>query len=198
MKKKNIIIIIALVIFVLMLIPIPIKLKDGGSVEYKAILYKYTKIHRLSEKSSTGYEDGWELNILGIQVGGKINTYVEARRNNNSVELEVKDSSITPEGAVFIIKNNTEEEYSYGDPYTIEKFENGYWKEIDTITNEPLSWNSITYNLKVNEKRELNIKWSLGYGELKSGKYRLVKHDLRKSVSFESRAYSISAEFSIK
>ena len=70
MKKKNIIIIIALVIFVLMLIPIPIKLKDGGSVEYKAILYKYTKIHRLSEKSSTGYEDGWELNILWIQVGG--------------------------------------------------------------------------------------------------------------------------------
>ena len=198
MKKKNIIIIIALVIFVLMLIPIPIKLKDGGSVEYKAILYKYTKIHRLSEKSSTGYEDGWELNILGIQVGGKINTYVEARRNNNSVELEVKDSSITPEGAVFIIKNNTEEEYSYGDPYTIEKFENGYWKEIDTITNEPLSWNSITYTLKVNEKKEINIKWSLGYGKLKSGKYRLVKHDLRKSVSPESRAYSISAEFSIK
>ena len=78
MKKKNIILIVAIAIFILMLIPIPVRLKDGGSVEYKAILYKYTKIHRLSEKSSTGYEDGWELKILGIHIGGKINTYVEA------------------------------------------------------------------------------------------------------------------------
>ena len=71
MKKKKIIIITVIVIFVLMLIPIKDRLYDGGSTEYKAILYKYTKIHRLSETSSTGYEDGWELKILGIRVGGK-------------------------------------------------------------------------------------------------------------------------------
>ena len=73
MKKKNIILIIVIVIFILMLIPVPTRLKDGGSVEYNAILYKYTKIHRLSEKSSTGYIDGWELKILGIKIGEKIN-----------------------------------------------------------------------------------------------------------------------------
>lgn len=78
MKKKNIILLVAIVIFILMLIPIPMRLKDGGSVEYKAILYKYTKIHRLSEKSSTGYEDGWDLKILGFHVGGEINTHVQA------------------------------------------------------------------------------------------------------------------------
>ena len=59
------------------MIPIPVKIKDGGSVEYKAILYKYTKIHRLNEQSSTGYEDGWELKILGIKVGGKTNDHIE-------------------------------------------------------------------------------------------------------------------------
>jgi len=85
MKKKNIILIIAIVIFILMLIPVPIRLKDGGSVEYKAILYKYTKIHRINEKSSTGYEDGWELRILGLQVGGKVNTYVEAEQQIKEV-----------------------------------------------------------------------------------------------------------------
>lgn len=72
-KKKGKSIIIKNVILLLLLIPFPIRLKDGGSIEYKAILYKYTKIHRLNEKSSTGYEDGWELKILGIKVGGKIN-----------------------------------------------------------------------------------------------------------------------------
>lgn len=85
MKKKNIFLIVAIGIFILMLIPIPVRLKDGGSVEYNAILYKYTKIHRLNEKSSTGYEDGWELRILGIQVGGKINTYVEAEQQMKEI-----------------------------------------------------------------------------------------------------------------
>lgn len=84
MKKKKIIIIVAIVIFILMLIPIPVRLKDGGSVEYKAVLYKYTKIHRLSEKSYTGYEDGWELKILEIHVGEKIDTHTK----NIQVEIE--------------------------------------------------------------------------------------------------------------
>ena len=70
MNKKKILIIL-IILIVLMLIPFPNRIKDGGSIEYKAILYKYTKIHRLNEKSSTGYEDGWELEILGIRVGGK-------------------------------------------------------------------------------------------------------------------------------
>ena len=78
MKKKKIMIIVAIVVFILMLIPIPNRLKDGGSVEYNAVLYQYTKIHRLSEKSSTGYEDGWDLKILGFHIGGEINTHVQA------------------------------------------------------------------------------------------------------------------------
>ena len=69
MKKKKIII-VSIVVFALMLIPIPNRLKDGGSVEYKAVLYQYTKIHSLNEHSVTGYADGWELYILGIRVGG--------------------------------------------------------------------------------------------------------------------------------
>ena len=85
MKKKRIIIIVAIVIFIIMLIPIKDRLWDGGSTEYKAILYKYTKIHRLSEKSATGYEDGWELRILGVQVGGEINTYVEPEQQMNEI-----------------------------------------------------------------------------------------------------------------
>ena len=71
MKKKKIIIIVAIVIFALMLIPIPTRWKNGVT-EYKAILYKYTTVHTPSEISFTGYEDGWELKILGIRVGGNV------------------------------------------------------------------------------------------------------------------------------
>lgn len=85
MKKKKIIIIVIIAIFILMLIPIKDRLWDGGSTEYKAVLYKYTKIHRISQTSSTGYEDGWELKILGFHVAGEINTNVEAEQQMEEI-----------------------------------------------------------------------------------------------------------------
>ena len=101
MKKKKIIIIVAIVVFILMLIPIPNRLKDGGSVEYNAVLYQYTKIHRLSEKSSTGYEDGWELKILGIKIGGKIDTHTK----DIHVEIEPTYKDIQNRINEFLTKN---------------------------------------------------------------------------------------------
>ena len=204
MKKKKIIIIVVVVIFVLMLIPIPTKWKNGVT-EYKAILYKYTKVHVPSEISLTGYEDGWEFKILGLRVGGNIKADKILKTNENleqknigSVLLEVRENARSSKGATFIIKNTTDYEYAYGPVYTIEKFENHEWKEIDTLTGEPLTWNSIVYSLKAHEEKEFIVDWSLGYGELKKGTYRLVKSDLRKANSPESRSYSVYAEFDIK
>lgn len=70
MKKKRLI--IGIIILSLTIIPIPFKLKDGGTTEYKAILYTITKLHRLSPNSKTGYEDGLKVKILGIQVYNEI------------------------------------------------------------------------------------------------------------------------------
>ena len=203
MKKKKIIIIIAVVIFVLLLIPIPTRWKNGVT-EYKAILYKYTTVHTPSEISFTGYEDGWELKILGIRVGGNINVDERFKRSENteqknvgSISLQVKEDTRTSKGATFIIKNNTEDDYSYGLPYSIEKFENKTWKELDTLTGEPLSWDLIVFTIKTKEEAEINIDWS-AYGELQNGTYRLVKSDFRKSNTSESRTYTLYAEFDIK
>ena len=104
MNKKKIIIIVAIVVFVLMLIPIPMRLKDGGSVEYRAVLYKYTKIHRLSERSTTGYEDGWELKILGIYVGGEVNTYVLAE---HKISIRSNDKIVDANTGSFCYKEGT-------------------------------------------------------------------------------------------
>ena len=134
MKNKKIIIIVTVIVFILMLIPIPTRWKNGVT-EYKAILYKYTKVHIPSEISFTGYEDGWELKILGIRVGGNIKadeiikpTGNSEQKSVGSVLLEVKEDTRTSKGATFIIKNTTDEEYAYGPTYTIEKFENQTWK----------------------------------------------------------------------
>lgn len=288
MKKKKIIIIVAIVLFVLMLIPIPMRIKDGGSIEYRAILYKYTKIHRLNERSSTGYEDGWELKILGIYVGGEVNTYVLAehkisiRSNDKIVEantgsfcykegtcldktdfqdfhynviasyydnklylnnldgsiksiklfdysskefidvevkytdeyiitpsisglfifkinaiyqgksieyyfmseisktsgedinvnMEIKKDTLTDTGLTMIVENLSDKDLEYGNPYTLEKYENGFWKDVQPI-NE-LLFTMPAFGLNRNESVELKINWEYGYGKLK-GKYRIVK-----------------------
>ena len=198
MKKKSRILWIIVVILLILLIPIPVRLKDGGSIEYKAIIYTYTKIHRLNETSQTGYEEGWELKIFGIQVGGNMNPYKEKEPlQSDFIKLKVKENTLTSKGATFIIQNNTEEEYSYGEPYVLEKFEKNNWVEMKTLDGEPLSWNAILYRLKPKEEREIPIDWSIGYGKLERGTYRISKHDLRKSMSHESRSYSISVEFDI-
>lgn len=69
-KKKIIIIIIVFVL--IFLIPISMKLKDGGSVVYKAILYKVTKYHKLNDEYESGYKKGWKIEILGIKIYEKI------------------------------------------------------------------------------------------------------------------------------
>lgn len=70
MKKRNVFKVLILV-FILALLFIPITNKlDNGNVEYKAILYKYTKIHEKTDQSATGYIDGYRLEILGHFVDG--------------------------------------------------------------------------------------------------------------------------------
>ena len=72
MKKKKINFIVV-IILILALIPIPMKLKDGGSVEYKAILYEVTKYHTINTESTKGYDDGLKIKILGLTIYDKIN-----------------------------------------------------------------------------------------------------------------------------
>lgn len=74
MKKKAIIIAIV-VISLILLFPIRNQLKDGGTVEYKAILYKVSKVKRLisiEEMEKEGkikeYDHGIIIEILGFEI----------------------------------------------------------------------------------------------------------------------------------
>lgn len=91
MKKKNLF--IMLVMLIVMLIPIPLKLKYGGSTEYKALLYNITKIHRINHQSSTGYEDGWKVEILGIQIYNKTDILVDVItiEELNNIQKQITD-----------------------------------------------------------------------------------------------------------
>lgn len=69
MKKKKWIIGIGTILLASMLIPIPRYLKDGGTVEYTALLYRVSKVHRLNESDSeTSYIEGIQIEILGKEI----------------------------------------------------------------------------------------------------------------------------------
>ena len=74
MKKKVIIISVAIILVVL-LFPIRNQLKDGGTVEYKALVYKASKVKRLisiEEMEQEGkikeYDQGIVIEILGFEI----------------------------------------------------------------------------------------------------------------------------------
>lgn len=64
MKKKVIIISVAIILLVL-LFPIRNQVRDGGTVEYKALAYKVSKIHKRSE---TEHQDGIVVKIFGKEI----------------------------------------------------------------------------------------------------------------------------------
>ena len=68
-NKKKISIVIAVVLAVILLVPIPLFYKDGGTVEYKALLYSVTALHSIADtKNASGYNIGTVVEILGFTV----------------------------------------------------------------------------------------------------------------------------------
>ncbi len=70
--KKRIIIVICVLISVILIFPIRLQIKDGGTVEYKALLYKVSDVH--SYTTLEEHEKGKEFNkgiiieILGFEI----------------------------------------------------------------------------------------------------------------------------------
>ena len=190
MKSK--ILCIVIIILVILIIPINVdRLKDGGSVIYRGLIYNITKVHALNEKSSNGYEDGLRIEILGIQIYNKTNINRDYKKIDvleGPVTLTLKSGTLTNKGATFILINDSNITYSYGPEYYIEKYENNTWNEIKL--DIPLTWNSIINTLKPGEKSEINIDFTFGYGILSNGKYRLVK-----KVSSNDITMYVNAEF---
>ena len=84
MKKKIIIIICA--VLVVMLIPIKTHLKDEGTIQYKSILYKINKVHRLIEN---GFDIGTEIEILGFKVFDNVESVYDKKVLKETLGVEV-------------------------------------------------------------------------------------------------------------
>ena len=103
----------------------------------------------------------------------------------------IKDNTLTNNGATIIVKNNTDKQYSYDEWYQIDKKEDGKWKALE-IVNENHITNLLAHILEKNSQNEEKINWSMLYGKLENGEYRL-----RKEFHSEGEHRNFFVKFSI-
>ena len=80
MKNKKVIILVGVIIvLIILLFPIPMRLNDGGSIEYRAILYTVTKYHRLAlMETESGYIEGIGIEIFGKEIFNNMDKRAES------------------------------------------------------------------------------------------------------------------------
>ena len=103
----------------------------------------------------------------------------------DGVSIEIKEGTLTNTGATIIITDTTNKDYSYGEPYRIDKKENGKWREAPRVIEDAF-FNEPAYLLDENNEIVRKINWEWIYGKLKPGTYRFVTDasDEKISVTF--------------
>ena len=115
------------------------------------------------------------------------------KNKSEDITFNIKKETLTKDGATFIIKNNTDKSYYYGENYTLERKESNKWTTLKL--KDDIAWIDIIYNLEEKEETEIKVTWSDIYGILSKGKYRVVKN---LNEVKESNTKKIYAEFEIK
>ncbi|MDE6833066.1 MAG: hypothetical protein K2J39_02275 [Ruminococcus sp.] len=80
--KKKLKIIIPLIIAVILLVPLPTHYRDGGTVEYNAVLWGVTKHHEMTSDSAgnAGYNTGITVRILCFEVYSNYPQFVPEKK----------------------------------------------------------------------------------------------------------------------
>lgn len=109
---------------------------------------------------------------------------------SNMINMKIKENSLTKTSATIILNNKNNKTYTYGEGYSIEYNIDDIWYVATPIS--PLDIDYIAYHLKPNEKWEQELDWTHYYGELPSGKYRVIKSfnvdETRDDTSYKARA----------
>ena len=111
----------------------------------------------------------------------------------NGIELTAKEGSISSEGLVLIIKNNSDKySYGFGNDFDLEHYKNNEWVAVPYI-NGGHSITAIGLCLRPNTSREFTTNFKNTWGDLPAGNYRIVKHFDKTSLNDNSKviaAYS--------
>ncbi len=113
---------------------------------------------------------------------------------NNDVTLSIKDGTLTNKGATLVLKNDSDQDYQYGNPFEIEIKENGKWHKINVELNFTLP----AFIIQSGETKEFPLSWENGYGKLASGTYRIIKNVDYQKENGNFERFHVAVEFTIE
>ncbi|NLT95097.1 MAG: hypothetical protein GXW85_06110 [Clostridia bacterium] len=121
----------------------------------------------------------------------------------NSVNMTVKEETVSSTGLTVVIENNSDIEFIYGEYFQLEKKIKGNWYQVPVII-ENYGFDDIGYTLAPGGIGKWNVEWDWLYGSLDAGEYRIVKiiadlrtRDNNRYKSADSNQYILAAEFKI-
>lgn len=110
------------------------------------------------------------------------------------VSLSIKENTLTNSSATLILKNESNVNVIYGNPYEIEIKKDGKWYKIDA----ELNFNSPAFSLNSQETKEIKLDWENGYGKLTSGDYRIIKDISIEKEDGTFDNFYVAVEFTIE
>ena len=109
------------------------------------------------------------------------------------VTMEVTYAS--PKGAHLVFTNHTNEEYTFGDDYKLQVWQDGEWRKVDYLIDNA-AFHAIGYGLTGNSSAGWGVKWTYFHGILPNGVYRITK-TISKGAGKELETYRLAAQFTI-
>ena len=113
----------------------------------------------------------------------------------NLVTVEVTGSS--NKSISIKITNNSDMMLFYGEPYSLEYFENGKWEEVEGRA-EGNFFHMAAYGIAPGRSAGWSANLEQRYGALSDGRYRILKHvDFQNDMGEKCAEQQISAEFEV-
>ncbi|MDR2655817.1 MAG: hypothetical protein LBC56_07115 [Oscillospiraceae bacterium] len=115
----------------------------------------------------------------------------------SGVAMSVKKGTAKPAGAEVSLANANEKDCISGEFFAVERKYGDGWAIIDTLPAGDIAWRDIAYIIPGGGLLEMPIDWNYLYGELKPGRYRIVKEFYYTSGDGQPDRYYLTAEFKI-
>jgi hypothetical protein len=91
--------------------------------------------------------------------------------NSDELLFKIAEDTLTNSGATFIIENTGDEELSFGQMYSLQKYIKNKWYKIEKYTD----WTAELFTLQPDENYSFDADRTQTYGLLPPGRYRLIK-----------------------
>ncbi|MBN2878047.1 MAG: hypothetical protein JXN65_00250 [Clostridia bacterium] len=118
-----------------------------------------------------------------FSVGNNVNvekSTKDIQNSNNNIVMTILENTLTTNGANLSIRNEGNQDISFGSQYFIQVLIDDSWYDIII---PQVDWTMELITLEPGQEQTFELNWSSVYGNLSTGTYRIVKEYRAESVS---------------